>query len=73
MSRPANASRCPATTKERFVPYSVSHGVLAQAIWLAAIVGLSLSFAALLLFRQQLEAHQMLQFEWVSHNGAYVW
>ena len=39
-----------------------------SAIWLAAIVGLSLSFAALLLIQQQLEAHKMLDFEWVAHN-----
>ena len=39
-----------------------------SAIWLAAIVGLSLSLAALLLIRQQLEAHEMLDFEWVAHN-----
>ncbi len=39
-----------------------------SAIWLAAIVGPSLSFAALLLIRQQLEAHKMLDFEWVPHN-----
>ncbi|MGB5409149.1 MAG: CHASE domain-containing protein [Thiogranum sp.] len=39
-----------------------------SAIWLAAIVGLSLSFAALLLIRQQLDAHKMLDFEWVAHN-----
>ncbi len=38
------------------------------AIWLAAIVGLSLSLAALLLIRQQLAAHEMLDFEWVAHN-----
>jgi len=37
-------------------------------IWLAAIVGLSLSLAALLLIQQQLEAHKMLDFEWVAHN-----
>jgi len=39
-----------------------------SAIWLAAVVGLSLSFAALLLIQQQLEAHKMLDFEWVAHN-----
>ena len=39
-----------------------------SAIWLVAIVGLGLSFAALLLIRQQLEAHRMLDFEWVAHN-----
>jgi len=39
-----------------------------SAVWLAAIVGLSLSFAALLLIRQQLDAHEMLDFEWVAHN-----
>ncbi len=39
-----------------------------SAIWLVAIVGLSLSFAALLMIRQQLEAHKMLDFEWVAHN-----
>lgn len=38
------------------------------AIWLAAIVGLSLSFAALLLIRQQLDIHRMMDFEWVAHN-----
>ena len=39
-----------------------------SAIWLAAIVGLSLSFAALLLIQKQLEAHKLLDFEWVAHN-----
>ena len=37
-------------------------------IWLVAIVGLSLSFTALLLMQQQLEAHRMLDFEWVARN-----
>ena len=37
-------------------------------IWLVAMVGLSLSFTALLLMQQQLEAHRMLDFEWVAHN-----
>ncbi len=39
-----------------------------SAIWLAAVVGLSLSFAALFLIQQQLEAHKLLDFEWVAHN-----
>ncbi|MBL3527176.1 MAG: CHASE domain-containing protein [gamma proteobacterium endosymbiont of Lamellibrachia anaximandri] len=39
-----------------------------SAIWLVAIIGLSLSFAAQLLMQQQLEAHKMLDFEWVAHN-----
>lgn len=39
-----------------------------SAIWLVAVIGLSLSLAALLLMRQQLEAHKMLDFEWVAHN-----
>ena len=39
-----------------------------SAIWLAAIVGLSLSFAALMLIQQQLDAHKMLDFEWVAQN-----
>ena len=39
-----------------------------STIWLVAIVGLSISFAALLLIQQQLEAHKMLDFEWVAHN-----
>ena len=39
-----------------------------SSIWLVAIIGLSLSFAALLLMRQQLEAHKRLDFEWVAHN-----
>ncbi len=39
-----------------------------SAIWLAAIVGLSLSFAALLLIEKQLAAHKLLDFEWVAHN-----
>ena len=37
-------------------------------IWLVAIIGLSLSLAALLLIQQQLEAHKMLDFEWTAHN-----
>ncbi len=48
--------------------YHVLFGPENSAIWLAAIVGLSLSFAALLLIQQQLEAHRMLDFEWVAHN-----
>ena len=39
-----------------------------RAIWLVAIVGLSLSFAALWLIREQLDAHKLLDFEWVAHN-----
>ena len=39
-----------------------------SAIWLAAIVGLGLSFAALFLIQKQLEAHKLLDFEWVAHN-----
>ena len=39
-----------------------------NAIWLAAIVGLGLSFAALFLIQKQLEAHKLLDFEWVAHN-----
>ena len=37
-------------------------------IWLVAIVGVSLSFTAMLLMQHQLEAHRMLDFEWVAHN-----
>lgn len=39
-----------------------------RAIWLVAIIGLSLSLAALWLIRQQLAAKQQLDFEWVAHN-----
>jgi len=39
-----------------------------NAIWLVAIVGLSLSISALLLIQHQLEAHKMLDFEWVARN-----
>lgn len=39
-----------------------------RTIWLVAIIGLTLSFAAQLMIRQQLEAHKMLDFEWVAHN-----
>ena len=39
-----------------------------SAIWLVAIVGLSLSVAALMLIQQQLEAHKRLDFEWVAQN-----
>ncbi len=53
--------RPPDSSRSLFVPEN-------SAIWLVAIVGLSLSFAALLLIRQQLEAHKMLDFEWVAHN-----
>ncbi len=49
-------------------PFRLLHGPENSAVWLAAIVGLSLSFAALLLIQQQLEAHKMLDFEWVAHN-----
>jgi len=54
--------RFPALTS-RLLP-----GTEGGAIWLVAIIGLSLSFAALLLIRQQLEAHKMLEFRWVAHN-----
>ncbi len=57
----SQSKRSPDPSRLLFAP---EHG----AIWLAAIVGLSLSFAALLLIRQQLEAHKMLDFEWVAHN-----
>ncbi len=49
-------------------PFRLLLGPKNSVIWLVAITGLSLSFAALLLMRQQLEAHKMLDFEWVSHN-----
>ena len=52
----------------RPIPPACLFGAENSAIWLVAIVGLSLSFAALLLIRQQLEAHKMLDFEWVAHN-----
>ena len=39
-----------------------------SVIWLVAIVGLSLSLAALVLIQQQLAAHKILDFEWVAHN-----
>ena len=39
-----------------------------SAIWLVAVVGLSLSLAALWLIRHQLAANQLLDFEWVAHN-----
>jgi len=39
-----------------------------NAIWLVAIVGLSLSTSALLLIQHQLEANKMLDFEWVARN-----
>ncbi len=39
-----------------------------RTIWLVAIIGLSLSFAALLLIQKQLDAHKLLDFEWVAHN-----
>ncbi|MCU7941591.1 MAG: CHASE domain-containing protein [Candidatus Thiodiazotropha sp. (ex Cardiolucina cf. quadrata)] len=49
-------------------PFRLLFGGENSAIWLVAVVGLSLSFAAMLLMRQQLEAHNMLDFEWVAHN-----
>ncbi|MCU7886493.1 MAG: hypothetical protein KZQ82_20075, partial [Candidatus Thiodiazotropha sp. (ex Lucinoma annulata)] len=39
-----------------------------SVIWLVAIIGLSLSFTSMLLMRQQLEAHNILDFEWVARN-----
>ncbi len=56
-----NEIQPPAPTRQLF-------GTENSAIWLAAIVGLSLSFAALLLIQKQLEAHKLLDFEWVAHN-----
>ncbi len=55
---------------KNLLPDSSRHlfGLEYSAIWLVAIVGLSLSFAALLIIQQQLEAHKMLDFEWVAHN-----
>lgn len=38
------------------------------AVWLVAIIGVSLSLAALWLINLQLEAHKRLDFEWVAHN-----
>ncbi len=38
------------------------------AIWMVACIGLVLSWAALWLIQQQLDAHKQLDFEWVSHN-----
>ncbi|MCP4041849.1 MAG: PAS domain S-box protein [Gammaproteobacteria bacterium] len=38
------------------------------AIWIVACVGLSLSWAALWVIQQQLDAHKQLDFEWVAHN-----
>ena len=52
-------------------PPDLSHllfGPKNSVIWFVAIAGLCLSFAALLLIQQQLEAHKMLDFEWVAHN-----
>lgn len=49
-------------------PFHFLFGPRDSAIWLVAIVGLCLSFAALLLIQQQLDAHKMLDFEWVAHN-----
>ncbi len=49
-------------------PSRLQFGPKNSTIWLVAIVGLSISFAALLLTREQLEAHMMLDFEWVAHN-----
>jgi len=63
---PANASMKPRPRLSD--PSRQLFGPENSAIWLVAIVGLSLSFAALLLIRQQLEAHKMLDFEWVAHN-----
>lgn len=48
--------------------YRLLFGTENSMIWLVAIVGLGLSLAALLLIQQQLEAHKMLDFEWVAHN-----
>jgi PAS domain S-box-containing protein len=39
-----------------------------MAIWLVAVIGLSLSWAALWVIQQQLVAHKLLDFEWVAHN-----
>jgi CHASE1-domain containing sensor protein len=50
------------------VPHSPLFDNGNSAILVTAIVGLSLSLAALLLIRQQLEAHKMLDFEWVANN-----
>ncbi len=45
-------------------PVPVEH----SAIWLVAIIGLSLSWAALWMIQQQLDAHKQLDFDWVAHN-----
>ncbi|MEA3290982.1 MAG: hypothetical protein U9Q71_01530 [Pseudomonadota bacterium] len=37
-------------------------------IWLVTVVGLGLSLAALLLIRQQLEAHKLLDFDRCSNT-----
>jgi len=54
--------------RRSLIPGSPLFAIENSAIWLAAIVGLSLSFAALLLIQKQLEAHKLLDFEWVAHN-----
>ncbi len=38
------------------------------AIWLVAVIGLSLSWAALCMIQQQLAAHKLLDFQRVAHN-----
>lgn len=55
-------------TMNKLIPQNPLFSNENSAIWLAAIVGLSLSFAALLLIQKQLEAHKLLDFEWVAHN-----
>ncbi len=43
-------------------------GLEKGAVWIVAIVGLGLSFAALLLIRQQLEVNRLLDFQWAAQN-----
>ncbi len=40
------------------------------AIWIAALIGLIMSWAGLWIIKQQLNAHKRLDFEWVAHNRA---
>jgi len=56
------------TRNRSHAPSRLLPGLENSAVWLVAIVGLSLSVAALMLIQQQLEAHKRLDFEWVAQN-----
>ena len=55
-------------TKQRYDMARIQSVLDNRTIWLVAIIGVSLSLIALLFIQKQLDAHKLLDFEWVAHN-----